>query len=252
MAATTLRALDDQLLSEGVYWLTVASVMERTGRSGSAVRSLLQRLLDRRRIVSPARGFYVVVPAEYRSWGVVPATWFIDPMMRHLGREYYVGLLSAAEVHGAAHQRPQVFQVVADRPVRDRDIERVQLRMYTKRSVNPSGVQRVNTHTETMAVSNPELTVIDMAGQLEHVGGPDALATVVHELAGDAMLDRDRFVDVALHEPRASVRRAGWIIEHPTDLRFDSVAAEFQTGEPVNLDPFGERRGRVDPRWVSG
>ena len=249
VVATQLRALDEQLLAGGENWLTVASAVERTGRSVSGVRSLLQRLLDQRRLVSPARGFYVVVPAEYRSWGVVPATWFIDPMMRHLGREYYVSLLSAAEVHGAAHQRPQVFQVITDRPVRDRDIERVQLRVYTKRSINSSGVQRVNSHTGTMAVSNPELTVIDMAGQLDHVGGLDALATVIDELAGDAMLDGHRFADVAAHEPRASVRRAGWIIEHLTDLRLDSVAAEFKTREPVNLDPFGERRGHVDPRW---
>jgi hypothetical protein len=33
--------------------------------------------------------------------------------MRAAGRSYNVALLSAAEQHGAAHQRPQAFQVVA-------------------------------------------------------------------------------------------------------------------------------------------
>ena len=33
---------------------------------------------------------------------------------------YYVGLLSAAELFGAAHQRPQVFQVVVDKYLPDR------------------------------------------------------------------------------------------------------------------------------------
>ena len=249
VVVTELLDLEEQLLSEGRYWVTVTSAVERTGRSEVAVRSLLQRLLVHHRVFSPARGFYVVVPAEYRSWGVVPATWFIDPMMRHLGRKYYVSLLSAAEAHGAAHQRPQVFQVVTDRPVRDRDIERVQLRMYAKHSINPAGVQRVNTHTGTMAVSSPELTVIDMSGRLEHVGGLDALATVVCELGSDAMLDAQRFEAVAVQESRASVRRAGWMIEHLTDLCLDTVAAGLPVGEPVNLDPFGERRGPVDLRW---
>jgi hypothetical protein len=32
--------------------------------------------------------------------------------MDHLGEVYYTGLLSAAEFHGAAHHRPQLFQVV--------------------------------------------------------------------------------------------------------------------------------------------
>ena len=43
-----------------------------------------------------------MIPPEFRSWGAVPATHFIDPMMRFLGHDYYVGYLSAAEAHGAA------------------------------------------------------------------------------------------------------------------------------------------------------
>jgi hypothetical protein len=42
--------------------------------------------------------------------------------MKHMGRPYYVGLLPAAQLHGAAHHRPQEFQVVIPkrtvRPVR--------------------------------------------------------------------------------------------------------------------------------------
>ena len=249
MSISQLRDLDDELLAEGQFSVTVASAVERTGRSEAAVRSGLQRLAEQRRIFSPARGFYVVVPAEYRSWGVVPAMWFIDPMMRHLGRQYYVALMSAAEVHGAAHQRPQVFQVITDRPVRDRDVERVQLRMYSKRSVNPDGVQRVNTRTGTAAVSTPELTVIDMATRLEHVGGLDNLATVIQELASDGLLDASRFTAVAASEPRTGVRRAGWLIEQFTDVRLDDAADRDAAAEPLNLDPFGERRGHVERRW---
>ena len=32
--------------------------------------------------------------------------------MAHLNQPYYVALLSAAAYHGAAHQKPQVFQVM--------------------------------------------------------------------------------------------------------------------------------------------
>jgi len=63
----------------------------------------------------PAPGLYIPIPSEYSTWGVVPALDFIDQLMKHLGRSYCVGLLSAAEIHGAAHQRPQVFQVFADK-----------------------------------------------------------------------------------------------------------------------------------------
>ena len=62
---------------------------------------------------SPTRGGYVPIPAEYRSWRVVPASHFIDPMMRYLDNEYYVEFLSAAEVHGAAESDSPTNELAA-------------------------------------------------------------------------------------------------------------------------------------------
>jgi hypothetical protein len=47
-------------------------------------------------VFSPARGFWVLIPPEFRSWRAVPASRFADVMMRALDRTYYVALLSAA------------------------------------------------------------------------------------------------------------------------------------------------------------
>jgi hypothetical protein len=60
------------------------------------------------------RGFHVIVPPEYRSLGCLPPEQFAPALMETLGMPYYAGLLSAAQFHGAAHQRPQVFQVVVE------------------------------------------------------------------------------------------------------------------------------------------
>ena len=65
----------------------------------------LYRLERSGAIVSPRRRF-VVVPGGYCSAGGPPAIWFIEDLMRHLGRRYYVALLSAAALHGAGHQQP--------------------------------------------------------------------------------------------------------------------------------------------------
>jgi predicted transcriptional regulator of viral defense system len=46
-----------------------------------------------------------------------------------------VALLSAAELHGAAHQAPQVFQVMVDRHVRDRGVGRARLRFFASTHV---------------------------------------------------------------------------------------------------------------------
>lgn len=37
--------------------------------------------------------------------------------MRHEGRPYYVGLLKAAELHGATHQAVMEFQVITDKRI---------------------------------------------------------------------------------------------------------------------------------------
>ena len=57
----------------------------------------------------------MVVPAEYRVAGAPPAAWYIDAFMKAIDAPYYVGVLTAAALHGAAPQQPQEFQVVTTR-----------------------------------------------------------------------------------------------------------------------------------------
>ena len=62
--------------------------------------------------MSPLRGFYVIITDEYALRGTVPQAVYLDQMMQHLERKYYVALLNAAEYHGAAHQAPMSFCVM--------------------------------------------------------------------------------------------------------------------------------------------
>jgi predicted transcriptional regulator of viral defense system len=82
--------------------------------------------------------------------------------MAFLSRRYYVALLSAAELHGAAHQAPQVFHVMVDRHVRDRDVGRARLRFF--------------------AGAHVELTGVDLVEHPGPGGGIDNVATVLTEL----------------------------------------------------------------------
>jgi predicted transcriptional regulator of viral defense system len=80
------RQLPDHLLSQGVSTFTMRDAQEMLDESSpAAVRRALSRLRASGQVFSPAQGFWVVIPPEYRSWGVVPAELFIDEMMRALG-----------------------------------------------------------------------------------------------------------------------------------------------------------------------
>jgi hypothetical protein len=42
--------------------------------------------------------------------GIVPPEFYIDDLMKHLTRPYYVSLLNAAAFYGAAHQNRKFFR----------------------------------------------------------------------------------------------------------------------------------------------
>ena len=125
-----LAAFVDGLQAQGRYTFTRSEATGAQGRSEVALKAALQRLKRQGRIASPRRGFYVLVPLEYREAGGPSASWFIGDLMRFLGQPYYVGLLSAAAIHGAAHQQPMVFQVITDRPTRPAGAGRVRIEFH--------------------------------------------------------------------------------------------------------------------------
>ena len=76
--------------------------------------SSICRIKKRGEIISPAKGFYVIIPPEHQFQGCLPAAELVPILMQHLQVNYYAGLLSAAMYHGATHQKPNSFQVISD------------------------------------------------------------------------------------------------------------------------------------------
>lgn len=244
-----IQALPDYLASRGRYSATLEEVQELTGSTYAAAVSGLGRLHRQGRVFSPARGLYVFVPAEYRSWRVTPADWFVDDLMRHLQRPYYVALLSAAVYHGASHHAPQVFQIMTDRHVADRDIERVRLRFYTTQRLAAVPRQSVNTQTGTIWVSSPEATVVDLVDHPRASGGISNVATVVRDIGE---LNSSQLATLAAERGLACARRTGWLAERfgrVEDLGPLRLAARLGEGDPSVLSPTAPRRGRTDQAW---
>jgi len=71
-----------------------------------------------------------MIPLEYRSLGCLPASQLIPDLMKHLDIPYYVCLLSAAEFYGAAHQKPQVFQVMTPFIRKNLHIDKVRIQFH--------------------------------------------------------------------------------------------------------------------------
>ena len=218
-------------------------------RKPAAVYPRLSELEGSRRIFSPAKGLYVIVPPEYRSWGVVPGDWFIDAMMGHLERDYYVSFLTAAARHGAAHQAPQTFQAVVDRPVRDRDIQRVRLRFIATKFIGGMSTEAMRSHTGTFRIATREATAVDLAWRPRHGGGIDNVATVLRDLGE---LDAERLARDATNRGRGTARRLGWLLRRlrpEVDTFWLEQVARPGDGTAAVLVPGNPARGPVDPEW---
>ncbi len=207
----TATAYITDLAASGRYHFTTAEAARELRVSPVATRAALRRLAGKGAIASPARGFHVIVPPEYRRLGCLPPEQFIPQLMALRRLPYYVGLLSAAELHGAAHHRPQQFQVMVERPRPAITCGQVRVAFVARRAVAGAPVEERNTPRGTVLVSTPEVTALDLAGYPARVGGLDVVATVVSELV--EKLDAAKLAEAAALAPTPWAQRLGYVLE---------------------------------------
>src|SRR6516164_9004387 len=133
--AGTARQYVDGLARSGRYFFSSADAREALGVSAEAAKVAIHRLSQQGLVSSPARGYYIVVPPEYHTLGCLPPEQFIPSLMERLGLRYYAGLLTAAQYHGAAHQKPQEFQVCLERARRPIECGRVRIRFIVRKNL---------------------------------------------------------------------------------------------------------------------
>lgn len=210
---TPVRAREflDRLAASGRYQFSSADARTALGVSPAAARVALSRLARQGAIASPARGFYVIVPPEYRHLGCLPADQFIPALMTTSRTPYYVGLLTAAQYHGAAHQRPQAFHVFLEKKRRPIACGKVRVVFMVRKRLREVPVQRLNTPRGSVVVSTPEATAVDLVGYQRHAGGLSAVATILAELA--ERIDPEKLAAAAATAATPWAQRLGYLLE---------------------------------------
>ena len=247
---STLWQWVEHLQTRGHYTFTREQAETETKRSFVATQTALRRLKEQGRIVSPRRGFFVLVPAEYRAATSPPASWFIDDLMRHLGQPYYVGLLSAAAIHGAAHQQPMVFQIMTSRPTREMHAGKVAVRFSMNRLVERFPVTEKQTETGTMCVATPETTAFDLVRCPAEAGHLSNVATVLSELA-ERLVPR-KLVHVAPLVRIPDVQRLGYLLDtlgHDDLVRPLAEWLVRQRPRALPLHPGAGTDAELNRRW---
>jgi len=230
----------DGLAPQGRISFTTDEARVAHGGSPKAVQAILRRLRAKKEIATPLRGFHLALPPEYRRLGCLPALWFIDDLCAFLGTPYYVALLSAAELHGAAHQRPQTFQVMLPRPQRPVGCGSVRIDFTQRSNLERARTVTRNTPKGIVRMATPELTAFDLVGYPSHVGGLGNAATVMKELAGE--LDPNALAEAAELSPLVWAQRLGFLLELVGASDKSDVLAEWVSERSpafCSLDPAG-------------
>jgi predicted transcriptional regulator of viral defense system len=183
------------------------------GISKGAFLDAAEKLQKRDRLLNLRHGFYVIVPPQHLNFGSPPPASFIDDLMRHENRSYYVGLLKAAELHGASHQAVMEFQVVTDRQMRDVQAGRSKIAFYFRKDMSAvaSGVEERKTDTGKMKISSVELTLFDLLRYPQASAGLDNILTVASDLGSKLNPENMGILSHAFE--RSVIQRAGYLLD---------------------------------------
>ena len=252
MKRETLSKFVERLQSGAHYTFGKEEAQQATGLRATGFKVAAWRLEQAKRIASLRRGFYVIVPVEYRVWGILPSDWFIHDLMKFLGQPYYLGLLSAAELHGAAHQRPQAVHVITSKPTRPIEVAGLRIRFFMKMNVTVTPLVKKRTFTGDIFVSSPAATALDLVAYERSIGGLDRVLTVLQEL-GES-IEPDGLVEAAKADGRLPyIQRLGWLLDKAGHETLSGKLRNWLTKhktKPVPLAPSLPIKGHpCDPKW---
>ena len=242
----------ETIRAKGRYSFSLEELLNEFNISYNTLKQRLYHLKRKNKIAQIRQNFYVIIPPEYTALGTLPPDLFIDSMMGYLNKKYYVGLLSAAALHGAAHQQPTTFFVMSEFPApRNITNEKLKIRFFSKQNMIEYGIIQKKTPSGRVNVSSPELTAFDLLDNINHFG-INRIATILMELY-EVMLPSKLSKTAKLVDNKANIQRLGFILENIVGEEKLSSAL-FKIISKTNftkvvLSPLKKRTGELNDKW---
>ncbi len=202
----------EKRIAHGKNYFTIDDAVKELGKSKNAIRLSISHLMAKNEIVSPAKGFYLMVPPEYRVIGCIPADQFIPYLMECLGHKYYVGLITAASYYGASHQASQIFQVITEHQLRRITCGKVKIQFIKNMQLKDVPTNMVSTPKSRLIISTPESTAMDLLRFIKQSGGLNNIVTLLSDLK--EQISEDKLGLILESQPElAWKQRLGYIFE---------------------------------------
>ena len=238
--------------AKGRYSFSLEELLSEFQISYQTLVQRLYHLKQKKKIAQIRRGFYVITPPEYVVLGTLPPDLFIDAMMKYLNKEYYVGLLTAAALHGAAHQQPTIFFVMSKFPApRNINNKKIKIHFFSKQNIIKEGIIEKKTPAGRIYVSSPELTAFDLLDNINQFG-INRITTILMELY-EVMLPSKLSKIAKLVDNKTNIQRLGFILEiiikeeKLSNALYKIISKSYFT--KVALSPLKPKNGELNEKW---
>ena len=240
------RLLDDsQALGRQV--VSLKQLVESSGLTPLAVKRQLGHLGDRLARLPGRPSTYLLVAPEHRARGAPPVAVWLGEYFRLRSQPYYLGLLSAAALHGSSQQALQVTQVLTARPRPALDIGRLHVDFYVKSNLQQTPLSELSGLPAPLAVSTSEATALDLVAFNWRIGGIRRAAQVIAGMK--PVMTTTGLRQALAAEPQTAVKqRLGYVLEV---LGMNQLAKVVEKALPARL-ALADLQTRGKARWVPG
>ncbi len=208
----------DDLQSHGRFTFTRAEGLAALGQSAKAFSAAITRSIKKGRLLSPRRGFYLILRPEDRIAGAPDPLRWIDPLMQYLDIDYRISLLRAAVFHGVSHQASMVFQVIVPKQMRSMETGRHRIQFIFQapavfKKVNRTDwLMQMKSDTGFARVAGVELTLLDSIRYFHKAAGMNGAAQIIHDIGPKAR--PGKLAKAAGVYENTTVRRLGYLFDY--------------------------------------
>jgi hypothetical protein len=223
----------DEFQARGEWVVSIEHLVQLADLTPLAARRQLERLAPGVLRLPGRPSTYLLVPPEHRARGAPPAIMWLDAYFRVRGQPYYLGLLSAAALHGSSRQAVQVTQVLTTAPMRSMTLGRVHVDFYVKSKLAGTPLAALAGMPAPLAISSAEATALDLMTFSHNIGGVRRVGELISGMKGSMSVTGLRGA-LRAESHTAVKQRLGFLL---SVLGFDRMADETRRSLPDRLAP---------------
>lgn len=243
-----------QLLSFEEYSFSLEEVTAKSSKDSTAVRRELNRLIEKKEIINLRKGFYLIIPPIYSNSQKLPLQLYSEKLFKYLKRKYYIGLYSAAKIHGASHQQTQRDYLIIETPKLNTILKKnFDIQFHTTGNWPENNIEKKKSDAGIYNIASPALTFVDLIHHHTKLGGLNRMLASLEELT-EEITEHDVKTLLDWYDYKSSLQRTGFLMEelHGSNSFSDMIFQKLkqQPFYPVLLSPKkNEKPGSVDNRW---